>query len=205
MTVGELARMFNDELKIGADLVVVPIEGWRRADHFDATGLLWINPSPNMRNLMRGCSIRELACWRRPIFRSGAGPIRRSKSSALRGSTACAWPVSSIARPGGSALHSDVFTRRRANSKTSGAAACRSPSPIAGASCRYASGSKSRGKLRALFPEVWGVADYDRLLGSAAVLKAVTEGTTVSDIELLYQTELESFLKRRARFLLYKP
>lgn len=51
MTVGELARMFNSENRVGADLTVVPVEGWRRADWFDATGLPWVDPSPNIRNL----------------------------------------------------------------------------------------------------------------------------------------------------------
>ena len=51
MTIGELARLFNDERKIGADLTVVPAENWRRDHWFDETGLTWINPSPNMRNL----------------------------------------------------------------------------------------------------------------------------------------------------------
>ena len=51
MTLGELARLFNGENKIGADLTVVPMKNWRRDDWFDDTGLPWINPSPNMRNL----------------------------------------------------------------------------------------------------------------------------------------------------------
>ena len=51
MTVGELARLFNGERKIGADLHVIPCEGWRREDLYDRTGLLWVNPSPNMRSL----------------------------------------------------------------------------------------------------------------------------------------------------------
>ncbi len=51
MTVGELAKMFNAERSIHAKLTVVPIEGWNRADLFDRTGLLWTNPSPNMRSL----------------------------------------------------------------------------------------------------------------------------------------------------------
>jgi len=51
MTVGELARMFDAERKFNADLTVVPVEGWRRADWFDETGLPWTNPSPNMRSL----------------------------------------------------------------------------------------------------------------------------------------------------------
>jgi uncharacterized protein YbbC (DUF1343 family) len=51
MTVGELARMFNAERKINAKLTVVAMQGWQRGDWFDATNLLWTNPSPNLRNL----------------------------------------------------------------------------------------------------------------------------------------------------------
>jgi uncharacterized protein YbbC (DUF1343 family)/CubicO group peptidase (beta-lactamase class C family) len=51
MTVGELAKMFNKERAIGANLTVIPMEGWMRGDWFDSTGELWINPSPNMRSL----------------------------------------------------------------------------------------------------------------------------------------------------------
>ncbi|MBP1635913.1 MAG: pbpE 6, partial [Acidobacteria bacterium] len=51
MTVGELALLFNAENGIGADLAVVPIAGWRRDSWFDDTGMPWVNPSPNMRNL----------------------------------------------------------------------------------------------------------------------------------------------------------
>src|SRR4030095_11876285 len=51
MTVGELAKLFNEELKLGLDLQVIECEGWQRGDFFDATGLTWVNPSPNMRSL----------------------------------------------------------------------------------------------------------------------------------------------------------
>ena len=51
LTLGELARLFNGEKRIGADLTVVPLRDWRRDDWFDDTGLAWENPSPNMRSL----------------------------------------------------------------------------------------------------------------------------------------------------------
>lgn len=51
MTLGELARMANDVLGVGADLVVVPALGWRRPMYYDSTGLPWIKPSPNMPDL----------------------------------------------------------------------------------------------------------------------------------------------------------
>jgi uncharacterized protein YbbC (DUF1343 family) len=51
MTIAELARLFNDEFGIGADLEIVPMEGWERAAYFDQTGLPWVMPSPNMPTL----------------------------------------------------------------------------------------------------------------------------------------------------------
>lgn len=51
MTVGELARFFNAEYKIGCDLEVVQVKNWNRALWFDQTGQPWVNPSPNIRNL----------------------------------------------------------------------------------------------------------------------------------------------------------
>ncbi len=51
MTLGELARLFNREKKIGAHLTVVPMAGWRREQWFDQAGLEWVNPSPNLRSL----------------------------------------------------------------------------------------------------------------------------------------------------------
>lgn len=48
MTIGEIARLFNEHFGIGADLEVVAMEGWRREMYFDATGLTWIMSSPNI-------------------------------------------------------------------------------------------------------------------------------------------------------------
>jgi uncharacterized protein YbbC (DUF1343 family) len=51
MTVGELAKMYNDVYKIGADLTVIPMKGWKRGMWWDETGIAWINPSPNIRRV----------------------------------------------------------------------------------------------------------------------------------------------------------
>jgi uncharacterized protein YbbC (DUF1343 family) len=51
LTMGELARLFNAEKKINVNLTVVAMKNWRRDAWFDETGLTWIGPSPNMRNL----------------------------------------------------------------------------------------------------------------------------------------------------------
>jgi uncharacterized protein YbbC (DUF1343 family)/CubicO group peptidase (beta-lactamase class C family) len=51
MTLGELAQMFNAENGIGTDLHVIAMKNWHRQDPFEATGLAWIPPSPNLRSL----------------------------------------------------------------------------------------------------------------------------------------------------------
>lgn len=51
MTMGEMARYFNGEKQLGADLHVIRMQGWKRSMWFDETGLEWVNPSPNIRNL----------------------------------------------------------------------------------------------------------------------------------------------------------
>ncbi|WP_288099476.1 exo-beta-N-acetylmuramidase NamZ domain-containing protein [Pseudomonas sp.] len=51
MTVGELASLFNRSKHIGADLRVVPMQGYRRAMTFADTGLGWVPLSPNLRTL----------------------------------------------------------------------------------------------------------------------------------------------------------
>jgi len=206
MTVGELARMFNDELKIGADLVVVPVEGWRRADHFDAMGLLWVNPSPNMRNLNEALLYPGIGLLETTNFSVGrgtdtpfeiigapwidglrlAGELNRAGLAGVRFTPTFFTPTASKfkdERCGG--VQIAITDRRRLLPVRVGFEIAR--------------------QLRALYPDAWRVADYDRLLGNAAVLKAITEGAAVSDIEQLYQADLESFSKRRSRFLLYKP
>jgi uncharacterized protein YbbC (DUF1343 family) len=51
LTVGEIACLFNTELAVGCELEVVRMSGWRRSMWFDATGLPWVSPSPNMPTL----------------------------------------------------------------------------------------------------------------------------------------------------------
>jgi len=51
MTVGELAKLFNEKYGIGCDLIVARVANWRRSQWQDQTGLPWVNPSPNLRSL----------------------------------------------------------------------------------------------------------------------------------------------------------
>jgi uncharacterized protein YbbC (DUF1343 family) len=73
MTMGELARAFNGEKKIGADLTVVPMRNWRRDQWFDETGLAWINPSPNIRNLHQAALYPGLGAFEQINLAVGRG------------------------------------------------------------------------------------------------------------------------------------
>src|SRR6476661_457414 len=48
MTIGELARLFNEQFAIGSKLEVVEMEGWRREMYYEDTGLPRVMPSPNI-------------------------------------------------------------------------------------------------------------------------------------------------------------
>jgi uncharacterized protein YbbC (DUF1343 family) len=48
MTIGELARFFNEEYHVGCELTVIPMQGWKRSMLFAQTGLPWVPTSPQI-------------------------------------------------------------------------------------------------------------------------------------------------------------
>ncbi len=51
LTIGEAARLLHHETGQMGELIIIPCENWKRGDWYDATSLLWTDPSPNMRSL----------------------------------------------------------------------------------------------------------------------------------------------------------
>ena len=99
LTLGELARLFNTERGIGAALEVVAMRGWQRETWFDQTGLRWVDPSPNMRNLHQA------------LLYPGIGAIEGSNLSVGRGTDT---PFEQIGAPwiDGPELARELNTRR---------------------------------------------------------------------------------------------
>ncbi|HEU4754027.1 MAG TPA: exo-beta-N-acetylmuramidase NamZ domain-containing protein, partial [Armatimonadota bacterium] len=88
MTVGELARLFNQEYQIGCDLTVVPLEYWKRPMWFDQTGLPWVNPSPNIRNPREAelyCGIGLIEAANLSVGRGTDTPFERLGASWIDG------------------------------------------------------------------------------------------------------------------------
>jgi uncharacterized protein YbbC (DUF1343 family) len=73
MTVGEIARYINAEYDIGADLTVVPADGWSRDMWFDQTSMPWINPSPNIRSLEAALTYSGLVLFEATNMSVGRG------------------------------------------------------------------------------------------------------------------------------------
>jgi uncharacterized protein YbbC (DUF1343 family) len=89
LTVGELARLYKAEMKIDVEVDIIPCEGLRRDMIWDATGLPWVLPSPNMPTvdtafvypgqcLIEGTNISEGRGTTRPFELCGAPGIDAS-------------------------------------------------------------------------------------------------------------------------------
>jgi uncharacterized protein YbbC (DUF1343 family) len=76
MTVGELARLFNDAFGIGAPLEVIRMEGWNRDAWWDATGLTWVMPSPNMPTLDTAVVYPGTVLFEGALMSEGRGTTR---------------------------------------------------------------------------------------------------------------------------------
>ncbi|HUG91212.1 MAG TPA: DUF1343 domain-containing protein [Planctomycetaceae bacterium] len=75
LTLGELMRFINVERSIGADVHVVPLEGWDRSMLFPDTGRAWVAPSPN------------LPTWRSALAYPGQVLLEGTNLSEGRGTT----------------------------------------------------------------------------------------------------------------------
>ncbi len=204
MTVGELARMFNEELKLNLKLTIVPVEGWSREQLFDVTGLAWINPSPNMRSLTEALvypGIGLLETTNLSVGRGTETPFEVFGAPWLDGNM-LAEALKGAHTPG-VAFEPITFTPQ--SSKFEGDA-CGGVRVLVNDRSKLEPvrvGLEVAVQLRRLYPEDWKIDDYKRLLGNDAVLSALRDGKTAAEIEAGYQADLKGFLKRREVFLLY--
>jgi uncharacterized protein YbbC (DUF1343 family) len=206
MTVGELARMFNGELRLDLDLHVVRMEGWRREMFHDATGLRWINPSPNMRSLTEA------------ILYPGIGLLETTNLSVGRG-TATPFEVLGAPWLDGPRLAAALADARLPGVSVTAITFTPEASKFQGRRCQgirltitdraafepLRTGLEIARQLRKLHPSEWDAKAYNALLGNKQVHEAVLAGKTVAAIEAIYGPELQEFLRKRAGYLMYGP
>jgi beta-N-acetylhexosaminidase len=209
MTIGELARLANATLGLGADLQVVPLGGWRRSIAFDATGLPFVPPSLNLRTLESLYHYPGLCLFEGTNLSVGRGsewPFEQIGAPWLD-TTA----VLSALRHAGPAGVRFSGTRFRPNAPGDGKY---SDTLLAG--IRLTTTDRSvydptvtaahlLSALRQTHPEAFAFrpAQFDRLAGGPDLRIAMGRGESVSAIAAGWREELKRFRDRRREFLLY--
>lgn len=207
MTMGELATLFNAEDRIGARLTVVRMTGWKRADWYDATGLLWINPSPNLRSLPQATAYAGTALLEGTnvnIKGPGEAPFLRFGAPWIKGTQLAAY-LNARAIPGVSFL---PVTYVPANDKLYPFAGQRveGVEVIIQDRARLdapALGIEAVAALWKLYGPAFQIEKVDRLLRNRAVLDQIKAGIDPRRIAAGWQADLNRFKARRARHLLY--
>jgi len=204
MTVGELALLFNKERNINADLRVVRVEDWRRSQWFDSTGLVWINPSPNMRSLTEA-TLYPGVCLLEPtnvsVGRGTDTPFEvigapwidgRKLSEALNGAKLPGVRFVPVRFTPKSSVHKDtecggvniIVTNRDLFE------------PVI-------TGLEMASQLRKLFPKDFLIDRFNRLLANQKVFDAFRQGSDARAMRQVWESELDAFRAIRSKYLLY--
>lgn len=210
MTVGELAKMFNDQgwLKDGvrADLIVIAMKGWRRTMWYDQTGLRFVKPSPNMPDLetaaiypglclLEGTNISEGRGTDMPFKQFGApwidsenlvARLNRLNLPGMRFERASFTPVASKYRQQECRGAKVIVTNRDKLEP-------------------FFSGVLIVNEICRMYPNAfeWKAKHFDRLCGTSAIRQAITAQSSLESLRESWQADLKSFLRIRQKYLIY--
>jgi uncharacterized protein YbbC (DUF1343 family) len=215
MTVGELARLYQAERGFGGEVEIVPCEGWRREMDFDATGLPWVLPSPNMPSvetafvypgqcLLEGTNLSEGRGTTRPFELCGAPGIDAVRLCRLLNEERhpgaffrTAWFKPTFQKfagrtCGGLQLH--VTDRQAFRPVRTGLAVLAALRELAGDAFYW---------RREPYEFVTDQLAIDLLFGSDRERLALEAGQTPAEIVRAWEAEEEAFRRRRQAHLLY--
>lgn len=206
MTMGELARLFDGEKALGAKLTVVPLQGWRRADWFDATNLLWVDPSPNMRSLKAatlypGLCLVEFA-RNLSVGRGTDSPFEQVGADWIRGRELAA-ALNDRKLPG-LRFYPTRFTPNASNFKDAAVEGVRIEIVDRERVESVRLGIEMACALQKLYP---GKIDWPKgrlLWGSDDALRRVAAGEGPEAIEAGYKKPVATFARLREKYLLYR-
>jgi uncharacterized protein YbbC (DUF1343 family)/CubicO group peptidase (beta-lactamase class C family) len=203
MTVGELARMFNDERHIGADLTVIPLTRWRRELWIDEAGLPWINTSPNMRSvneagLYPGVGILEFAV---SVGRGTETPFEVVGAPYVDGTT-LARELTAMSLPG-IRFEATSFTPSSSNFAKQNCGGVRMTITDRRTLRPVATGVAIALVLHRLYPNDFALDKIAPLLRDPATLEAIRAVKPLAEIVSMWREDEAAFAARRAKYLLY--
>jgi uncharacterized protein YbbC (DUF1343 family) len=215
MTIGELARLFNEHFGIGADLEVVSMDGWRRDMYFDATGLTWIMSSPNIPTfdtttvypgsvLFEGTNVSEGRGTTRPFELLGAPWViaeRFADAMNRRGMAGVFFRPARFeptfhkhAGQGCAGCQVHVLDRRAFRSVEAGVALIEA----------FRAGGAGQFKWRdPPYEYEHERLPFDVLAGSTDLRQQLEGGVAAREIARSWEPTVDAFMKTRERFLLY--
>lgn len=205
MTIGELATMFNREYGIQCDLEVITMEGWRRVMYFDDTGLPWINPSPNIRNVTQ------------EILYPGVALTEYSNVSVGRGTET---PFELLGAPwiDADALTAELQARNLPGIKFLPVHFKPSGSKFKDEMCHgmrfiltnqsdfmpVVTGIHIMDALYKMYPDTYEIDKSSSLVGKKAVVEMIKQRRPLEQIIGSWQEELQNFITIRNSYILYK-
>lgn len=204
MTAGELMRMFVGERGLRVEASVVACEGWQRADLFDQTGLVWTDPSPNMRSLTEA------------LLYPGIGLLEGTNLSVGRGTDT---PFERIGAPwcDGRKLAEHLRAQKVAGAAFVPIRFTPTTSKFEGKECSgiqiaitdwkafepVGCGIAIACGLRDLFPKDWNREKLPWLWKHQTSLDAFGNGANAAEVQKTWAKDLDVFRMRRKPFLLY--
>jgi uncharacterized protein YbbC (DUF1343 family) len=205
MTPGELATLYDDELRLGGRVEVVKLSGWSRGLWYDETGLEWVNPSPNMRSLTEA------------TLYPGIGLLEATNLSVGRGTDT---PFEVIGAPwlDGKRLAAVLGARKIPAVTFTPIHFTPTSSTFAGERCGgvrltvtdrdslrpVALGVEIAAALRDLYPVDWKRTKFIGLVANRDTFERLERGETADAIVRSWERGLEEFRRRRAPHILYR-
>ena len=217
LTIGELATLFNESGMLGknlkANLTVVKMENWKRDYYYDATGLKWVKPSPNIPDLetaivypgmclIEGSNVSEGRGTQAPFLTFGAPYINSEKLKgelkklAIKGAKFENAEYTPVEIPN-MASH-PKFQGEKVNGLKIKVTNRNTFEPVQfGIKLIYA--------LHKLYPDKFKFSDsrFDRLIGDKVIKEKILSGKTANEVIKGWQKELNKFKELRKKYLLY--
>jgi uncharacterized protein YbbC (DUF1343 family)/CubicO group peptidase (beta-lactamase class C family) len=205
LTMGEFAKLFNGERKVGAKLTVVQMKNWTRDTWFDETGLPWINPSPNMRNMLQAS------------LYPGIGAIEYSNVSVGRGTDT---PFEQVGAPwiDGVTLAAELNARRLPGVRFYPVIFTPTTSKYANERCQgvfmligdrvalrpVRTGIEIASALARLYPSQYKLDPADKLIGARASISRILSGDDPAAIASSWAGDEAKWRLLRTKYLLYR-